>query len=429
VGLGLLVLAWPVYDGLFRSPLGRSRAAGAFAFGLVVAIAYGLTRALSGRAAFLHVGAMLGTLMVANVWMRIIPAQRALVAAVREGRRPDAELARRAKERSKHNNYMTYPVLFVMISNHFPMTYGSPASWAILGCAFLVGAAIRHYQNVRDPSPSALLGALGFAALLAVATAFPRQGDEAEDTHVRAEPSPTSSDRTHTPSAATAPPSLASALTAPRDAEAAAVGTIKGVARLTGTPPRPRALAVPAECGRQGPKASEDVVAADGKLANVFVWIRGGLRGWKGAPPKDEVIIDQRGCVYSPRVVGVEVGQPVTFVNGDPIMHNVHVTSESNESFNLGLPGQGTRVTKRFSEPEVMITVKCDVHPWMRSYIGVSPHPFFAVTDDKGQYSLRDVPPGEYELEAWHEVYGRETRRVSLGAGGQASAEFSFAAP
>lgn len=146
IGVGSLVLAWVLYDLLWLSPLGRAAPlAAAISYVLVVAVAYGLTQVLSGRAAYMHVGAMLGTIMAANVWMRILPAQRRMVAALREGRSPDAALAERAKLRSKHNTYMVVPVVFVMISNHFPATYGHPQGWLLLAALLLVGAGAAHW--------------------------------------------------------------------------------------------------------------------------------------------------------------------------------------------------------------------------------------------------------------------------------------------
>jgi uncharacterized membrane protein len=138
-GIGAILLAWPVYDLLWRAKL-NERAGIAISYLLIVAVAYGLTRVMEGRAAYLHVGAMLGTLMTLNVWMRILPAQRKMVAALNAGKEPDLGLAERAKTRSKHNTFMAVPVVFIMVSNHFPViTYGDPANWLILAGLILAG--------------------------------------------------------------------------------------------------------------------------------------------------------------------------------------------------------------------------------------------------------------------------------------------------
>ena len=175
LGIGLLAGAWLVYDWLCRTPLGgRPAALGAVIAGLVIGLAFGLTRVFSARGAFLHVGAALGTIMAANVWRVIIPAQRAMVAALAARRPPDAERGRQAALRSLHNNYFTLPVVFTMIGGHFPATYGHPWSWAVLAGLFLAGAATRHWFNLRNQGRRNrwLLPAAGLVIVaLAVATA------------------------------------------------------------------------------------------------------------------------------------------------------------------------------------------------------------------------------------------------------------------
>ena len=140
-GIGLLAAAWIIYDLLVQSPLGKNEKAFAVtAYMLVVGSIYGVTHVLSGRAAYIHIGAMFGTIMVANVWMRILPAQRRMIAATREGRTPDGNLAARAKLRSKHNTFMAVPVVFTMTSNHYPVsTFGHKYNWIILSALVLVG--------------------------------------------------------------------------------------------------------------------------------------------------------------------------------------------------------------------------------------------------------------------------------------------------
>jgi uncharacterized membrane protein len=144
IGVALLPIAWLVYDGLWRLVRGRAEAAGAvISFALIVGSAWGLARVFSARAAFIHVGAVLGTLMVANVWERIIPAQRAMVEAMRTGRPPDLDLGVRAKERSRHNTFMVVPLVLIMLSSHFPtITFGHRHAWAMLGGLTLVGWAV-----------------------------------------------------------------------------------------------------------------------------------------------------------------------------------------------------------------------------------------------------------------------------------------------
>jgi uncharacterized membrane protein len=141
VGVGVIVVGWIVYDGLMLSPLGRNEVAFAVvAYILIVGLSFGLTRFLSARAAYIHVGATLGTIMAANVWMRILPAQRKMIAALNEGRKPDDRLSAQAKLRSKQNTFMAVPVVFIMISNHYPgVTYGDRYNWLILSGLVLAG--------------------------------------------------------------------------------------------------------------------------------------------------------------------------------------------------------------------------------------------------------------------------------------------------
>lgn len=152
LGLALVLLGWLVYDGLWRSPLARQPAvAGAVSLVLLTGATVLSCRLLAGRAAYMHVGSLLGTLMVANVWMRIIPAQREMVEATRAGRAADFTLGEQAKRRSVHNSYMTFPLLFIMLSNHYPATYASPLNWLVLLLLFVAGAAARHVMIGAGP--------------------------------------------------------------------------------------------------------------------------------------------------------------------------------------------------------------------------------------------------------------------------------------
>jgi uncharacterized membrane protein len=141
LGVGVLIVGWLVYDLMMISPLGKNEKAFAVtAYLLIVGTTYELTRFLSGRAAYIHIGAMFGTIMAANVWMRILPAQKKMIAAIKEGRKPDDALSAQAKLRSKQNTFMAVPVVFIMISNHFPgVTYGDRYNWAVLSILILVG--------------------------------------------------------------------------------------------------------------------------------------------------------------------------------------------------------------------------------------------------------------------------------------------------
>ncbi len=150
IGLASMVGAWLVYDGLCRSPVGKNDTVlGAIVFGLLVLLAWGLGQAFGGRAAFIHVGTSIGTIMVANVFFVIIPGQKKMVAAMRAGRLPDPIYGKRGKQRSVHNNYFTLPVLFIMISNHYASTYAHKHAWAVLVLISAAAVSIRHFFNRR----------------------------------------------------------------------------------------------------------------------------------------------------------------------------------------------------------------------------------------------------------------------------------------
>ena len=179
LGLGSIAVSWFVYDALWRSPLARSSGvATAVSLGLLAVVSYVLCRELSGRAAFLHLGALLGTIMVVNVWMRILPAQQEMIDATKAGRPADYTLGDQAKRRSMHNSYMTFPVLFLMLSPHFPATSSGPWSWLVLLLLVAAGIAARHLMIGEGPrrlwaaAPGAL--ALLGVALLTAPPALPR---------------------------------------------------------------------------------------------------------------------------------------------------------------------------------------------------------------------------------------------------------------
>lgn len=166
IGLLLLPVAWLVYDLSWKYVFAKQAKVGALiSYLMVIGVAYGLSHILSGRALFIHIGAMFGTLMVANVWMRILPAQQQMIDATQRGEVPDYNKGKLAKQRSMHNNYVTLPVLFMMISNHFPSTYGNQYNWLVLAGMILVGAGIRHFMNVKT-------GFSRFTLTAAIAGAF-----------------------------------------------------------------------------------------------------------------------------------------------------------------------------------------------------------------------------------------------------------------
>lgn len=175
----------------------------------------------------------------------------------------------------------------------------------------------------------------------------------------------------------------------------------------------------------------EEIVATrrapDGmRLANVFVYLRDGLEQKRFAPPTEPVTIEQQGCWFAPRIIGIQVGQPFEVVNADPLTHNIHPLAQINRDWNQSQSPGDAPLKRRFSQPEVMIRVKCNIHPWMRAWVGVVPHPYFAVTSPEGTFDLTRVPPGSYVLEAWHEALGRIEQRVTVDPGGASEMVLRF---
>ena len=212
----------------------------------------------------------------------------------------------------------------------------------------------------------------------------------------------------------------------------ALAGDVAGKVSFTGTAPKLNVLRMDADkvckAAHKTPQKSEEVVVnANGTLKNVLVYVKDGLGSRKFEAPTKKVTFDQKGCVYTPHVVGVQTGQELDVMNSDPTLHNVHSLSKENPQFNVAQPKQGMKLTKKFDKPEVF-KVKCEVHTWMGAYIGVFSHPFFAVSGDDGSFTLPKLPAGEYTIEAWHEKYGTQTTKVKVDAAGKATADFTFAA-
>jgi plastocyanin len=204
------------------------------------------------------------------------------------------------------------------------------------------------------------------------------------------------------------------------------VGTITGSVSYRGVPPPPTEMRTSADSACGGRSVAYDVAVNGGRVENVFVYIREGLEGRVFERPTTPVTIDQQGCLYRPHVVGAQSGQEIVFLNSDPTLHNVHTTPRNSRPTNFGLGVKGARRSIRIPRAEVMVEVRCDVHPWMRAYIGVLDHPYFAVTGPEGTFRFEQVPPGEYVLEAWHERFGRRTARVRLGARESVSVDFDY---
>jgi plastocyanin len=166
------------------------------------------------------------------------------------------------------------------------------------------------------------------------------------------------------------------------------------------------------------------MASVDGSLANVFVRLQGTFP--QTPVPTEPVVIDQRACIYIPRVVGARVGQTLQLQNSDNWLHNVHGLSSRGNGFNVSEPKAGMIQRFQLKDEELMLRIKCDVHSWMTSYVGIVTNPYFAVSNEKGTFEIASVPAGSYSIQAWHERYGPVTQTVRVRAGAAATVELTY---
>jgi hypothetical protein len=227
-----------------------------------------------------------------------------------------------------------------------------------------------------------------------------------------------------------APPASTAPRPDARRVDVATAGTITGRISFEGTVPQnpPIRLDSDPACATQHPNGLpvETIVVNNGGLENVFVYVKDGLRNYQFDTPTEPVTLDQKGCRYSPHVFGVRTGQPIVIVNSDPTMHNVHGAGKVNQQFNFAQTVQGIKNTRTLTASEVMMPFKCNVHTWMTAYAGVLPHPYFAVTGNGGAFELKQLPPGTYTIEAWHEKLGTSSQSVTLAEKESKAVNFSF---
>jgi hypothetical protein len=214
--------------------------------------------------------------------------------------------------------------------------------------------------------------------------------------------------------------------------DAATAGQVVGTVSFDGAAPAPRPVDMSGEraCAEKHDGQPMDrpvVVGDDGGLKNVYVYVREGLPEGAWPAADREVELDQDGCLYVPRVLALQAGQTLVIRNSDGLLHNVNARPTNQRGFNISQPTNMT-TNRSFSQPEVMIPVRCDVHGWMAAYIGVQNHPYAIVTQEDGTYRIENLPPGEYVIEAWHEEYGTQEQTVTVAESGEARADFRYAA-
>jgi plastocyanin len=194
---------------------------------------------------------------------------------------------------------------------------------------------------------------------------------------------------------------------------------IRGIVRFEGKLPAPKPLSMAADpvCAKQHPSpvmVRDVVVDANGDLQNAVVFVADGLADRTFDPPAEPVVVEQKGCLYQPHVLAMRANQPLELVNQDSTAHNIHPQPVNNREWNKAEP-PGSKMEETFAREEIAIPVKCNVHPWMRGYIAVFKHPYFAVTSKNGSFDLSNLPPGTYTIKAWHEKLGIATQTVSVG--------------
>lgn len=207
-------------------------------------------------------------------------------------------------------------------------------------------------------------------------------------------------------------------------------GTITGQVKYEGVPPAREEIEITKDervCGSEGAKLKEDlVVSAQGGIANVVVRLTDITKGAALEPGTQT--LDQKTCQFRPHVLLFPAGSTVQVLNSDGILHNFHTYGEANPPINKAQPGFKKQIELTFDKPEFPVRIECDAHPWMKGWLVVQDHPYYAVTDENGAFTIANVPAGEYELEAWQETLGKQTTKVSVAASGQTNTTISFAA-
>jgi hypothetical protein len=211
----------------------------------------------------------------------------------------------------------------------------------------------------------------------------------------------------------------------------ATAGSVAGTIRYAGSKLRPKLINLsedPACVAAHAGKAYDESlrVGAGGGLANAFVYISKGLEGKTFEPPAAPVTIDQRGCWFHPRVLGVQTNQVLQIVNSDPVTHNIHPMAQTNREWNHSQGPGDAPLKRRFLKSEIMIPVKCNIHSWMHAFIAVVDHPYYAVTKEDGAFTLGNLPPGTYTLTVWTQTLGSQDQTIVVSPQGHAAARFTF---
>jgi hypothetical protein len=211
--------------------------------------------------------------------------------------------------------------------------------------------------------------------------------------------------------------------------------TITGTVKLAGECSADQCVMCSDTTCHQAMVTQQHWLVRDGRVANAFIYIKDGLGNKVYVAPAAPAVLDQKGCLYKPHVMGMVVGQTLKVLNSDSTLHNVKlISANTSECFNRLFPQGMAPMTQKMNVPGVMKKISCDVHSWMNSYVGVLPHPFFAVSDTSGRYQIKGIPPGEYTLELWHESSKGsddaiiQTQKITVAARDSKTADFTISA-
>jgi plastocyanin/predicted small lipoprotein YifL len=218
---------------------------------------------------------------------------------------------------------------------------------------------------------------------------------------------------------------------APTPIDPATIATVSGTIKFEGSKPRLAKLMMDQDpvCMQKhsGPVLAEDGAVNDNNtLPNAFVYVKAGAEKYTFAVPTTPVELDQDGCVYKPHVLGIQVGQTLQILTKDATTHNIHPMPKNNREWNISQAPNAAPLEQRFSREEIMIPIKCNQHPWMKAYLGVTKHPFFSVTGSDGKYSITGLPPGEYTIGVWTATFGEQEQKVTVGAKDSKTVDFTF---
>jgi hypothetical protein len=205
--------------------------------------------------------------------------------------------------------------------------------------------------------------------------------------------------------------------------------TVHGVVKFQGTAPKGNPIDMSADpyCAKANPgtKSMDIVVGSGGGLENVVVYVSSGVSGQTFDPPSEPAVITQKGCMYQPHVLAMQTNQKLNIVNDDKTSHNIHPSPVNNREWNKSQP-PGTPMDGTFTREEIAVPVKCNIHPWMKSYIAVLKNPFFSTTGKAGEFEIKDLPPGTYTLTAWHEKLGTKSQTITIPGAESKSIDFVF---